>query len=85
MLPGRAPKPAAGRRPNRAVRRDAKVGDVVVGDGGIPPEVFGNQPRFFVDYVQPGLGGGIDQIALKVFEKSAAKPRTYINIGIHLR
>ena len=69
-----APQPAACGCPDSAVRGEAEVGDVIVGDGGIALEVLCDKAGVAVYYIEPGMGGGIDQIALGILDDPASEP-----------
>ena len=85
MRAGRAPEPASGGGPDGAVRGEAKVGDVVVGDVGVSLVVFGDKACFPVNDIEPGLSGGIDEVSFGILHEAASQAGTHVDIGIYLR
>ena len=83
-----APEASVRCGPERAIRRQAEVCDIVVRQGkciGRIGQIFGNQTRVFINDVKSCLCGAVDQIADGIFNKPASKAGTQENVGVYLR
>ena len=85
MRAGRAPEAALRGGPQGAGRGQAEVGHVIVRYIGITFVILGYKAGVFVNYIDPRLGGGINQIPSGILDYPAAQAGTHVNVGIYLR